>query len=148
MSELIVWKNQAMSKLRKDLDHLINRCWDDLGASLFVGNVAADISVEAFETKDALIVKAELPDLDRKDLDISLSQDKLTIKGKRRVKIVREGSYYNTVERLRASFSRTVRIPFRVRIEGIEATFRQGVLEVVLPKWRPRKAHFIKIEIM
>ena len=105
-------------------------------------------SMSRHRFRPAFACPMELPDMDPKDLDISLSQDKLTIKGKRHVKIVRDGSYYNTVERLRASFSRTVRIPFRVRVEGIEATFRQGVLEVVLPKWRPRKTHFIKIEIV
>ena len=53
MSQLIVWKNQEMSKLRRDLDRLINRCWDDLGMNLFLGEVTQDISVEIFETKDA-----------------------------------------------------------------------------------------------
>ncbi|MEE9420386.1 MAG: hypothetical protein V3W43_12955, partial [Desulfatiglandaceae bacterium] len=60
MSELIVWKNQEIRKLRRDLDRLIDRCWADLGVSLFLCRVTEDISVETFETKDALIVKAEL----------------------------------------------------------------------------------------
>ncbi len=148
MSELIVWKNQEMSKLRRDLDRLINRCWDDLGMNLFLGEVTQDISVEIFETKDALTVRAELLDTNPKDLDISLSQDKLIIKGRRHEEIVRDGSYYNRVERRLASFSQSIPLPFRVRVEDIRATFKQGVLDIVLPKWRPKKTRFIKIEVI
>jgi HSP20 family protein len=148
MLELIVWKNQEIRKLRRDLDRLIDRCWADLGVSLFLCRVTEDISVETFETKDALIVKAELHGMDPKDLDISLSQDTLTIKGEKQIEIVQDGGYYSRVERRLASFSRSIPLPFRVKVEGIKATFKQGVLEIVLPKWRPKKAHFIKIEFM
>ncbi len=147
MSELILWKNQEMSKLRKDLDNLINRCWADLGVNLFLGKVSEGISVDTIETKDALIVKAKLPDIDPKDLDISLSEESLKIKGTKQEQIVQDGSYYNRVERRLASFSRSIPLPFKVKVQDVKATLKQGVLEIVLPKSRPRRARFVKIEI-
>ena len=147
MSELILWKNQEMSKLRRDLDCLINRCWADLGMSLFLGKVSQGISADMFETEDALIVKAELHGIDPQDLDISLTEDNLTIKGKRREEIVQDGSYYNRVQRRLASFSRNIPLPFKVKVEDVKATFKKGLLEIVMPKWSPKKTRFIKIEI-
>jgi HSP20 family protein len=147
MSELILWKNQEISKLRDDLDRLINRCWADLGVDLFLNRVSEGISVDTFETKDALIVKAKLQDMDPKDLDISLSEDTLTIRGKRQEQVVQDGSYYNRVERRLASFSRTIPLPFKVKAQDVKATYKEGFLEIVLPRSRPKRVRLIKIEI-
>lgn len=147
MSQLILWKNQEMTKLRRDLDRLINRCWAELGVNLFLGRVSEGITVETFETKDAFIVKVELGNIHPNDVDISLSEDRLTIRGKRQEEVVQDSSYYNRVERRLASFSRSIQLPFKVRTEEVKATLKEGVLEIVLPRWRPKKARVIKIEV-
>jgi len=147
MSELILWKNREMDKLRRDMDRLFNRFWPDIGADLFLGEVSASISIDTVSTDNAFIIKASLPGIDPESLKISVAEDKLTIKGCRREEAVGEGGYYQKVERRLRSFSRTVIIPFRVNIDKIKATFNNGILNVVVPKWSPKKAHYIRIEL-
>ncbi|NOZ22377.1 MAG: Hsp20/alpha crystallin family protein [Planctomycetes bacterium] len=102
---------------------------------------ALDIS----ETDDAVTVKAELPGVDAKDVDLSLSGDVLTIKGeKKEEKEEKDRSYYR-VERSYGSFSRTLRIPATVEPDKIEATFDKGVLSITMPKKEEQKGKKIEI---
>ena len=91
MSELIPWMDKEINKMRRDMDRLFNRFWPDIGADLFMEDVSGGISLETVLTEDIFMIKAVLPGIDPKSLDISVTEDKLTIKGSKKEEFV-EGS--------------------------------------------------------
>ena len=100
-------------------------------------------SVDIYETDDhALVLKAELPDVNREDIDLRVENDTLTIGGQKKIdKNVKEEKYHR-VERLYGSFSRTFTLPPTVDAGRINAEYRNGVLTVTLPlreEARPRQ---------
>ncbi len=133
-----------LSNLRRELDRL----WEDFfGAKDItpaegIWGPAVDIS----ETKDSLIVKAELPGMEPKDIDISLSGDTLVIKGEKKQEKEEKGENFHRVERRYGSFARTIRLPVEVDSDKIEATYKQGVLKIVLPKKEEAKPKQIEIK--
>ena len=98
------------------------------------------------ETEDALIVKAELPGMEEKDIDISLSEGILTIKGEKKHEKESESGCYHTVERRYGAFSRTMRLPTEVDTEKVDATYKNGVLHVTMPKTEEAKPRKIEIK--
>jgi len=147
MPELILWKNRQINKLRRDMNRLFERCWSDFGDSLFAEKISEDLSIEMTETDDVLIVKAALKGINPEDLDISVTNDTLTISGEKKGKTVEDSSYYYRVERTFGSFTRTIQLPCRIDIENTEATYKKGVLNIILPKQTPEKVQCIKIKV-
>jgi len=98
------------------------------------------------ETDEALTVKAELPGIAEKDIDISISDGILTIKGEKKHEKEEEKACYHTVERRYGSFSRTMRLPTDVDSEKVDATFKDGVLRLALPKSEASKPRKIEIK--
>jgi HSP20 family protein len=90
--------------------------------------------IEVFEKEDKFVVKADLPGMKREELDVSMVGDTLTIKGERKSETeVKEEDYY-CCERAYGSFLRSITVPTGVDTEKIEASYENGVLEVILPK--------------
>ena len=104
MSELIPWMDKEINKMRRDMDRLFNRCWPDIGAELFLEDVSGGISLETILTEDTFLIKAVLPGIDPKSLDITVTDDKLTIKGSKKETSVKESGYYKRVERKLSCF--------------------------------------------
>jgi len=146
MSELIPWMDKEINKMRRDMDRLFNRFWPDLGADLFLEDVSGGNSLETILTEDTFMIKAVLPGIDPKSLDISVTDDKLTIKGSKKEEFVEGSGYYQRIERKLSSFSRTIPLPFHARIREIKATLNRGILNIVVPKWKPQKVRCIEIE--
>ena len=91
-------------------------------------------AVEVFEKEDQFIVKAELPGMKQDDIDVSVVGDTLTIKGERKAESeVKEEDYY-CCERSYGSFYRSVSLPSNVTADKIEASYKDGILEINLPK--------------
>lgn len=91
-------------------------------------------SVDVYEKDSNLIVKAELPGLKKNDIDVSLDQGDLLIRGERKTESeVKEESYYR-VERSFGSFYRRIPLPFEANADQITANYNDGVLEVRIPK--------------
>jgi len=146
MSELIPWMDKEINKMRRDMDRLFNRCWPDIGAELFLEDVSRGFSLETFLTEDTFLIKAVLPGIDPKTLDITISDDKLTIKGSKKEVSVEGSGYYKRVERKLSRFSRTIPLPFYAQKNEIKATLNNGILNIVVPKKKPQKALYIKIK--
>ncbi|KAA6184635.1 Hsp20/alpha crystallin family protein [Thiohalocapsa marina] len=90
--------------------------------------------VDLVDHETELLVRAELPGIDKKDLHIDLSGDMLTIRGERRHEEKTEEENYYHAEIARGSFCRTMRLPVEVAGDKVEATFDKGLLEIRLPK--------------
>ncbi|MBW1925734.1 MAG: Hsp20/alpha crystallin family protein [Deltaproteobacteria bacterium] len=141
MSGLTLWTNQEIKKLRRDIDFLYDRMCRDFGISKFMDLLREEPLVDIVEKKDGFVVRANLPDLDPEDLDVSVIDDQLIIRGEKREKI---SNKKDEIKRSR-SFSSRVRLPSRVKIENIRASYKEGVLEIVLPKYRSSVSLPVKI---
>ena len=103
--------------------------------------------VDIYETEGSIVVKADIPEIDRKDVKIKVEENVLTLSGERRMdKEVKEESYHR-IERSYGSFSRSFTLPGTVDQEKITATFKDGVLKIDLPKKVESTPKEVKIEI-
>jgi HSP20 family protein len=103
--------------------------------------------VDMYETKDDLILNFELPGVREKDVSLSITGDLLTVRGERSFdqELKNDNSYH--VERAYGKFERTVQLPMPVQADRVKAVYRDGVLEVKLPKADEVKPKEIKIDI-
>lgn len=104
---------------------------------------ATDIS----ETPEALLLTAELPGLDRGDVDISIDDGILTIRGEKADEKVNENKKFLSVERTFGTFQRSFTLPRTVDVTKINAEFGKGVLTIMMPKTVEAKAKGRKIEV-
>jgi HSP20 family protein len=104
-------------------------------------------AVDIYETEHELVVKADLPDVDTKDLDIRVENNILTIRGERKFeKKVNEDNYLR-VERAYGSFSRSFSLANTVNSEAIKADYQNGVLTLTVPKREEAKPKQIKVNV-
>jgi len=102
--------------------------------------------VDVVDRENEVLVKAEIPGVDKKDIDISVGEDTVTIKGEtRREEKEEKGDYYRC-EISHGAFSRTVALPAAVDGAEAKANFKDGVLELTLPKIEKAKRHSVKVE--
>jgi HSP20 family protein len=102
--------------------------------------------VDIYETSDRIVLKADLAGLSREDIDIRVQNTTLTLRGERRfTKDVQEENYLR-LERAYGPFERTFTLPATVRADDIQASFKDGVLEVSIPKAEGDKPRRIRIE--
>jgi HSP20 family protein len=104
-------------------------------------------AVDIYETPNELVVKADLPDVNEKDIDVRVENNLLTIRGERKFeKSVSEENYLR-VERTYGAFSRSFSLPNTVNAETIGAEYKNGVLTVTLPKREESKPRQVKVTI-
>ena len=104
-------------------------------------------AVDIYETANELVVKADLPDVNEKDIDVRVENNLLTIRGERKFeKSVSEENYLR-VERTYGSFSRSFSLPNTVNPEAIAAEYKNGVLTVTLPKREESKPRQVKVTV-
>ncbi len=103
--------------------------------------------IDLFEKDDKVVVRAEVPGLEAKDVEVQIDEEGLTIQGERKFEEeVKEENFYR-LERRYGSFHRFVPFPVEVKPDKARATFKNGVLEVTVPKAEPKKkAIKLKIE--
>jgi HSP20 family protein len=123
----------GMGSLKHEMDRVFDRFlegrWDEIpGLGEWTPNM--DIS----ETKDSLVAKVEVPGMDPKDIQISLQENLLTIKGEKRQEKEEKDEHYHRVERAYGVFTRSVRLPVAVDASKVTASFKNGLLTVTLPK--------------
>jgi HSP20 family protein len=104
----------------------------------------APLDVE--ETADAFTVRAELPGMKLEDIKISLVENQLLIRAEKRREVEKKETTYHRVERAFGQFERTLTLPSAVRSDKIEALYRDGVLEVSIPKAEEAKSQEIPIK--
>jgi HSP20 family protein len=104
-------------------------------------------AIDLYEEKDEVVAKAELPGLDKNDIQVSISDHLLTIKGeKKKEEEIKEADYYRS-ERSYGSFVRNLELPKEVDTGKARASFKNGVLEIRLPKTEEAKKKEIKLNV-
>ena len=131
------------------LQDQVNRIFNDTVTKGDIGSAltAWAPSVDIYETPNELVVKADLPDVAEKDIDVRVENNLLTIGGERKFsKEVSEENYLR-VERTYGSFSRSFSLPNTVNPEAIKAEYKNGVLTLNLPKREESKPRQVKVNI-
>ena len=115
------------------MDDFVNG-FDNDGLATMNGWRAGAPAIDINETEKEMVIIAEMPGLDEKDFQISVSGDMLTIKGEKKIEHKqKDGNGYHR-ERSYGAFSRSLRLPFDVKDEQIDATYQKGVLTIHVPK--------------
>jgi HSP20 family protein len=104
-------------------------------------------AINILEKDEAIVISADLPGLRAEDVEVTVEEGVLTIRGERKLEELSEGDTYHRVERLYGSFERTFTVPNSVDTENISAQFRNGVMTLTLPKREESKPRSIKINI-
>jgi HSP20 family protein len=103
-------------------------------------------SMNIFTSEDEVLVNAEVPGVDIKDLEISVVGNNLTISGNRDPEVSDENTTYHRQERISGYFSRSIELPYQVDSEKTEASLEDGVLKIVLPRAEADKPRRISVK--
>jgi len=145
--ELVPWRPFGeLGSFRNEMDRLWNRF---LGETPLARTITEEWfpSVDVTETKDKLLITAELPGLEVKDVNVTVSGDILTIKGEKTKEEEEKDEHYYHCERYCGSFQRSFRLPVNVQADKVDATFDKGVLKVTFPKAEEAKKKNIKVKV-
>jgi HSP20 family protein len=131
-----------MRRLQRDMNRLLS------GTSGWPGVSAAPSypSMNVWTNQDGVVVTAELPGINPEDLDISVQNDSLTLRGSHAPDKVEEGVTYHRRERSSGSFVRSLQLPFNVDSDQVEASYAKGVLRIMLPRAEADKPKKIAIK--
>jgi HSP20 family protein len=148
---LLPWRGRERGGLMEMQDR-INRMFDEFFPGFSPAPWAEERMewlplVDVSETDDAVRVTAELPGVQAKDVDISLTEDLLTVRGEKKSEKEEKKRDYHRVERSYGLFTRTVRLPAAVDADKVEATFKDGVLTITMPKQEEAKTRKVKVEV-
>jgi HSP20 family protein len=135
----------SMTSLKQEMDRLFDRFFEPRADEfLALGEWAP--SLDLSETKDALVVKAEIPGMDPKEVQLSLQEQLLTIKGEKKQEKEEKDERFHRVERTYGAFTRAIRLPVAVDAGKVAATFKNGVLTVTLPKTPAARGTMIPVK--
>ncbi len=104
-------------------------------------------AVDVFDSKDTVVVKADIPGMKKEDIDISVHGDVLTIKGEKKGETRSEDKGFVKTERFYGSFNRALALPSEVDADKVKASYSGGVLEISLPKKEGSKPKQIKVDV-
>ena len=104
-------------------------------------------AVDIYETGDSLVLKAELPGIPKEDISVEVKDNTLLLKGDKRFEREVKEENYQRIERSYGSFQRAFTLPGTVQQDKVKAKFKDGILEIVLPKVEEAKPKQIKVEV-
>lgn len=144
--ELTIWRPFAGlerfdSQMSQLFDQALGQAWSSARSAGTVGYPAVDV----LESKDSYLLRAELPGMNKEDFNLEVKNGMLTISGERKLEELVSGVQYRSVERIAGRFSRSFYLPETVQQDGIQATYRDGILEVYVPKLEHAKARQIRV---
>ena len=143
-------RGDPFTQLQREVDRLFGEISRGVPAMRWplAGEGALSPSIDVSETDKSLEVTAELPGVEEKDIDVTLSDGFLTIKAEKKAEKETKEKTYHLVERSYGSVRRTISVPFDADPNKVEARFDKGVLKVTLPKppEAAKKARSIKVK--
>ena len=142
MRTLAPWGGELKREMERFFDRFAEPMWGPFEG--MAGDWAPKLDMS--ETKDAFVVRAEMPGVDPKELEIGLTGDVLTLKGEKEKEIEKAEERYHRVERTYGAFLRSVRLPMAVDGSKVAATFKNGLLVVTLPKTPASKGTMIPVK--
>ncbi len=139
----------GLSQLYHELDRMFDPSSHGLAMSRGLGLLegAWSPAVDVIDEKDHLRVKAELPGLKKDEIDVTVQGDTLILRGERKQEFDEKKKNYHRVERFYGQFHRAISLPSPVEAGQVKASYKDGVLEVVLPKKAEAKPRQIAVEV-
>src|SRR5579872_613531 len=131
--------------LQDQMNRLFDSTFSNSGTEAAITTWAP--AVDIYETENELVLKADLPDMNEKDLDVRVENNMLTIRGERKFEQKVNEDNYLRIERTYGSFSRSFSLPNTVNTEAIKADYKNGVLTVQLPKRAESKPKQVKVNV-
>lgn len=135
-----------IATLQRDMNRVFESFWNRLGDLDWPWG-GGDAKSDVVETADAVEVSIELPGMEMKDIEVSVTDDMLTVKGEKKVERQEEKKGYYLSERSYGAIYRTIPLPPGVDGEKAEASFRNGVLTIRLPQTPEAQAKVKRIEV-
>jgi len=138
---LMLWNPFAeIERIRREFDRLLEELVPiEEGERLFAP------VVDVYETDQDLVVKAELPGVKKENVEVSIRDNALHIKGEKKEEKEEKTETYHRVERVYGKFERVIPLPTDVKVEAAKAEFKDGVLEIRIPKAEGSKEKKIEI---
>jgi HSP20 family protein len=155
MANLIRWGWDPFKEMEKEMqemaDHfsrMLSR-WPSRGSGVREALTIADWSpsVDISETDTEYLVKAEIPEVDKKDVKVTVQNGMLAIQGERRQEKEEKGKRFHRVERAYGSFFRTFELPDGIDDQKLKAEFKEGMLLVHLPKTEKAQSKTIEVKV-
>ncbi len=142
---------KELEEMRRDMERVFDQIFEPKGRRRWWPSAAEKgvivPSVDMYDRQNEIVLKAELPGVEKDGIDLTITKDTLILKGEmKKDEEVSEENYYSR-ERAFGTFARTIALPADVDSEKARATFKNGVLEIVLPKREEAKPKEIKVNI-
>ena len=144
---LIRWRSRDAINPFVELQDEVNRLFDLSSARSGAVEALWAPSLDVFEEKESLVVKADLPGMKEDEVDISIQGDMLVLRGERKHESEAKEKGFYRCERVYGTFQRAVALPYPVDQSKAKATYENGVLEIRLPKAEEAKQKKIRIEV-
>ena len=143
---LMKWEPSAgLTALRREMDRLFEDFFG--GRSGGFWERAGEPAVEVSDTKDAVVVKAQVPGMTKENVQVSITEDALTLKGEMKEEEKKEDKNYHRREFRYGAFARTIPLPMTVQGDKATAQLKDGVLEITIPKSEQAKVKEIPIKV-
>lgn len=137
---------EELSVLRNRLNRALTRFGNEIDEEPFLTTSWTPLA-DVFETKDAVMIRAEVPGVTEKDIAIQLDNNILTVQGERKLEKETDDKEYRRIERAYGKFVRSFTLTPNVETKDITAVFDNGVLEIKIPKKEEAKPKSIKLEV-
>jgi HSP20 family protein len=133
-NDLVSFPMHLPREVERLFDEIIHRPWG------FCREIRGwNPSIDLYETADAFILEADLPGVKAQDVKVEIDNSELVLQGWRVLEKKTSSGQFHTMERSSGHFTRRIKLPDSVDKEGIDVTFRDGVLQVVVPKAKPSR---------
>jgi len=139
-----LWRRDPITALREEMNELRAKLFGEDEEGWFTGAIVP--SLDLSETEKAVEVRMDLPGITAKDIDVQVSDNVLTVSGKREEEKEEKGRTYHRVERSYGGFSRSVTLPCAVKESEVAAEYHDGVLKITMPKTEEAKTHKIQVK--
>jgi HSP20 family protein len=147
MPGLIIWKDREINRLRRDIDRLLEGLWIDFCRPVLPKARRGAPFLDLTESRDGLVITAEIPGVDAEDLDVTVTEELLTIRGAMKPQSSRGGEGCDGIDGSQDSFSRSLRLTCPIDVDEVTATYKDGVLRIVLPRCKPDRGRAIKVKV-
>ena len=132
--------------IQEQMNRLIDLAWNrESGEDIREG--AWQPPVDIYEDENSVIIKAELPDVDQKDIEVKIEDNTLVLRGERKQDHTIKKENYHRIERYYGSFQRSFALPLTIDREKVKASCEKGILTIVLPKKEETKPKQISVEV-
>src|SRR4051794_370667 len=138
---------RELRSMQDQMNRLLNLSWSQDLPGEDIKEGIWQPPVDIYETSDSIIIKAELPDVDQKDIDVHIEENTLTLRGERKHESEVKKENYHRIERFFGTFQRSFSLPATIQQDKVTATCERGVLTITLPKKLETKPKQIQVEV-